>query len=184
MRTVTRDLVRLTELGLLTAVGKTRARHYLAGPTLREVSAQVRLGRQPLVDRFPRRMSCSASRAIGCDDGLRPSCARARTSSWPIRPPDKRFRRVNSKVAGWVRGGSTDASWHHGRMRAAEGRRLTPSRSACLSSSVAWRTCERSLAPPRSPERQRPRGRCATEASGACALSTTVFYLDQSEVVR
>ena len=52
-RTGTRDLVRLTELGLLTAVGKTRARHYLTGPVLAEVSAQVRSGRQPLVDPYP-----------------------------------------------------------------------------------------------------------------------------------
>lgn len=52
-RTGTRDLLRLTELGLLEAVGKTRARHYLAGPVLRGVAAEVRSGRQPLVDPYP-----------------------------------------------------------------------------------------------------------------------------------
>lgn len=52
-RTGTRDLVRLTELGLLEAVGKTRARHYLAGPVLRGVAAEVRSGRQPLADPYP-----------------------------------------------------------------------------------------------------------------------------------
>lgn len=52
-RTGTRDLVCLTELGLLTAVGKTRARHYRAGPVLAEASAQVRSGQEPLVDPNP-----------------------------------------------------------------------------------------------------------------------------------
>lgn len=52
-RTATRDLVRLSELGILDPVGKTRARYYLAGPVLREVSADLASRRHPLADPYP-----------------------------------------------------------------------------------------------------------------------------------
>ncbi len=52
-RTATRDLVRMTELGLLTAHGHTRARFYTAGPPLVEEMRALRRRRQPLVDPYP-----------------------------------------------------------------------------------------------------------------------------------
>lgn len=51
--TATRDLGRLTELGLLHPQGETRGRHYLAGERLRELRAECRRRRQPLVDPYP-----------------------------------------------------------------------------------------------------------------------------------
>jgi Fic family protein len=53
LRTATRDLARLVELGLLDAVGHTRARHYVAGPALRELRTEVRAARVPLEDPYP-----------------------------------------------------------------------------------------------------------------------------------
>lgn len=52
-RTATRDLVRLTELGLLDAVGKTRSRYYTAGPALHEVNTELASRRTPLADPYP-----------------------------------------------------------------------------------------------------------------------------------
>ena len=52
-RTATRDLVRMTELGLLAAHGQTRARFYTAGPPLVEEMRAVRSRREPLVDPYP-----------------------------------------------------------------------------------------------------------------------------------
>ena len=52
-RTGTRDLVRLTELGVLDAVGKTRSRHYVAGPLLRAERAALDGARAPLEDPYP-----------------------------------------------------------------------------------------------------------------------------------
>ncbi len=51
--TATRDLGRLTELGLLHPQGETRGRHYLAGERLRELREECRRRRQPLVDPYP-----------------------------------------------------------------------------------------------------------------------------------
>ncbi len=52
-RTATRDLVRMTDLGLLTAHGQTRARFYTAGPPLVEEMRPVRSRRPPLVHPYP-----------------------------------------------------------------------------------------------------------------------------------
>ncbi len=52
-RTATRDLLRLSELGLLDPVGKARGRYYVAGPALREISADLERTRQPLTDPYP-----------------------------------------------------------------------------------------------------------------------------------
>lgn len=52
-RTATRDLVRLTELGLLDAVGKTRSRHYVAGPILQAERNALDALRAPLDDPYP-----------------------------------------------------------------------------------------------------------------------------------
>ena len=52
-RTGTRDLVRLTELGVLDAVGKTRSRHYVAGPLLRAERVALDGARAPLEDPYP-----------------------------------------------------------------------------------------------------------------------------------
>ena len=52
--TATRDLGRLTELGLLHPQGETRGRHYLAGERLRELREECRRRRQPLIDPYPR----------------------------------------------------------------------------------------------------------------------------------
>ncbi|MER7279656.1 Fic family protein [Dactylosporangium sp. NPDC000244] len=51
--TATRDLSRLTELGLLHPQGETRGRHYLAGDRLRGLRDECRRRRQPLVDPYP-----------------------------------------------------------------------------------------------------------------------------------
>jgi Fic family protein len=51
--TATRDLGRLTELQLLHPRGETRGRHYLAGQRLRELRAECRKRRRPLVDPYP-----------------------------------------------------------------------------------------------------------------------------------
>lgn len=69
-RTATRDLALLAELGVLDPVGQTRGRYYLAGGRLRELRAQVRASRQPLVDPFPglmdevRRVTPVVARAV------------------------------------------------------------------------------------------------------------------------
>ena len=52
-RTATRDLVRLSELGLLQPIGKTRARYYIAGPALGRVRDDLAKRRTPLVDPYP-----------------------------------------------------------------------------------------------------------------------------------
>jgi len=51
--TATRDLGRLTELGLLRPQGETRGRHYLAGEPLRQLRDECRRRRRPLVDPYP-----------------------------------------------------------------------------------------------------------------------------------
>ena len=51
-RTATRDLSRLSEVGLLRPVGQTKGRYYLAGPALADVVA-VRRAKGPLVDPYP-----------------------------------------------------------------------------------------------------------------------------------
>ena len=52
-RTASRDLTRMTELGLLAAHGQTRARFYTAGPPLVREMRALRRRRQPLVDPYP-----------------------------------------------------------------------------------------------------------------------------------
>ena len=52
-RTATRDLGRLVEEGLLTPVGPTRGRHYLAGPELLELRSGLRSARRQLTDPYP-----------------------------------------------------------------------------------------------------------------------------------
>jgi Fic family protein len=52
-RTATRDLARLTELDLLTAIGQTKGRHYVAGPTLRTIRADVIKSRPAIRDPCP-----------------------------------------------------------------------------------------------------------------------------------
>jgi len=51
--TATRDLGRLSELGLLHPRGETRGRYYLAGERLRQLREECRNRRQPLVDPYP-----------------------------------------------------------------------------------------------------------------------------------
>ena len=52
-RTASRDLARLAELELLQAVGQTKGRHYVAGPTLRNVRADVVRSRPAINDPYP-----------------------------------------------------------------------------------------------------------------------------------
>ncbi|MDO5697565.1 MAG: Fic family protein [Dermatophilus congolensis] len=52
-RTATRDLVRLSELGLLNPIGKSRGRYYLRGPVLEDVAKDLAKRRAPLVDPYP-----------------------------------------------------------------------------------------------------------------------------------
>jgi len=52
-RTATRDLTHLADLGLLTPVGQTRGRYYLAGERLRQLGVEVRASREPLEDPYP-----------------------------------------------------------------------------------------------------------------------------------
>lgn len=52
-RTATRDLARLTELGLLRGVGETKGRHYLMGDRLAELVQNLLASREPLVDPYP-----------------------------------------------------------------------------------------------------------------------------------
>ena len=51
--TATRDLGRLADVGLLDPKGETRGRHYTAGERLRELRAECRKRRRPLVDPYP-----------------------------------------------------------------------------------------------------------------------------------
>ncbi|GAA1558303.1 hypothetical protein GCM10009789_09660 [Kribbella sancticallisti] len=53
-RTATRDLARLTELGLLQPVGETKGRHYVMGPELAALRKKVLEARTPVVDPYPR----------------------------------------------------------------------------------------------------------------------------------
>ncbi|WP_244876446.1 Fic family protein [Winogradskya consettensis] len=52
-RTATRDLGRLTDLGLLYPQGETRGRHYLAGDRLRKMRDEVRERRPSVIDPHP-----------------------------------------------------------------------------------------------------------------------------------
>lgn len=52
-RTATRDLARLSDLGILESHGQTKGRYYLAGPELRVVRERLRAARAPLVDPYP-----------------------------------------------------------------------------------------------------------------------------------
>lgn len=52
-RTRSRDLVRLADLGLLTAKGERRGRYYVAGGELAHVRATLRAERAPVVDAYP-----------------------------------------------------------------------------------------------------------------------------------
>ncbi|WBQ04263.1 Fic family protein [Kribbella sp. CA-293567] len=52
-RTATRDLARLTELGLLRPVGETKGRHYVMGDRLAAVRKQELQARTPVVDPYP-----------------------------------------------------------------------------------------------------------------------------------
>jgi len=52
-RQATRDLARMTDLGLLAAHGQTKGRHYTAGPVLAAARDQLRAARQPLADPYP-----------------------------------------------------------------------------------------------------------------------------------
>jgi Fic family protein len=53
VRTASRDLLRMTELELLRAVGQTRARHYVAGPALIALRRDVVGRRVPVTDPYP-----------------------------------------------------------------------------------------------------------------------------------
>ena len=52
-RTATRDLARLTELGLLRPVGETKGRHYVMGERLAELVQKALSSRERLVDPYP-----------------------------------------------------------------------------------------------------------------------------------
>ena len=52
-RTATRDLTRLTQLGLLRPVGETKGRHYVMGDQLAVLRQGVFENREPLVDPYP-----------------------------------------------------------------------------------------------------------------------------------
>lgn len=52
-RTATRDLARLTQLGLLRPVGETKGRHYVMGEQLATLRRRVLETREPLVDPYP-----------------------------------------------------------------------------------------------------------------------------------
>lgn len=52
-RTASRDLARLTDLGLLRAVGETKGRHYVMGDRLTEVVQAAFASRDPLTDPYP-----------------------------------------------------------------------------------------------------------------------------------
>jgi Fic family protein len=52
-RQATRDLARMSDLGLLFANGATKARHYTAGAQLDAIRERLRLARQPLTDPYP-----------------------------------------------------------------------------------------------------------------------------------
>lgn len=52
-RTATRDLTRLSELGLLSSVGETSGRHYVAGPVLRRLRDGIVADRAPATDPYP-----------------------------------------------------------------------------------------------------------------------------------
>lgn len=52
-RTASRDLHRLVDAGYLLPHGATRARTYVAGPTINELRDKVRKGRRPLTDPYP-----------------------------------------------------------------------------------------------------------------------------------
>jgi Fic family protein len=52
-RTASRDLARLTDLGLLLPSGVTRARTYVAGEVLLDLRLRVRDGRKPIQDPYP-----------------------------------------------------------------------------------------------------------------------------------
>jgi Fic family protein len=53
IRTATRDLARLVDLGLLAAHGQTKGRYYTAGDNLRTVNAAIEAAREPLADPYP-----------------------------------------------------------------------------------------------------------------------------------
>jgi len=52
-RQATRDLTRITDLGLLQAHGQTKGRYYTAGPILTAHRSTLRAARQPLADPYP-----------------------------------------------------------------------------------------------------------------------------------
>jgi Fic family protein len=52
-RTASRDLAALVELGILTARGETRGRHYVAGQILADLHQSCRERRRPLADPYP-----------------------------------------------------------------------------------------------------------------------------------
>ncbi|MGY4772819.1 Fic family protein (plasmid) [Kribbella sp. CWNU-51] len=52
-RTASRDLARLTELGLLRSVGETKGRHYVMGDRLADLVQNALSTREPLVDPYP-----------------------------------------------------------------------------------------------------------------------------------
>ena len=52
-RQATRDLTRVTDLGLLQAHGQTKGRYYTAGPVLAAHRAKLRAARQSLADPYP-----------------------------------------------------------------------------------------------------------------------------------
>ena len=53
VRTATRDLTRLTDLGLLRAHGQTKGRYYAAGPVINGIRGSIRSNREPLIDPYP-----------------------------------------------------------------------------------------------------------------------------------
>jgi DNA-binding IclR family transcriptional regulator len=52
-RTATRDLGRLTELGLLQPVGATKGRHYVMGELLAAIRQDALASRTPVADPYP-----------------------------------------------------------------------------------------------------------------------------------
>jgi Fic family protein len=56
-RQASRDLAKLSDLGLLSAHGQTKGRYYTAGPVLAEVREELRASRTPIADPYPELMS-------------------------------------------------------------------------------------------------------------------------------
>jgi Fic family protein len=53
LRTASRDLGKMVDLGVLAARGETRSRHYVAGPVLLDVRERCQRNRRPIEDPYP-----------------------------------------------------------------------------------------------------------------------------------